>query len=55
MTSKSDTRRAILTHRLITDGENIPDDNDDIPSFLLDEDDAFVDILHKEDDTEEFA
>lgn len=39
---------------MITYRETIPDDNDDIQSFLLDKKDDFVDILHTEDNTEEF-
>lgn len=41
--------------RLITDAETIPDNNDDIPSFILDEDDECFDTIQTEEDEDELA
>lgn len=55
---KANTQADALS-RLHTEGETIRDENDDIPTFVIDEDltnyDKFVDVLHKEYKEEDFT
>lgn len=55
---EANTQADVLS-KLHTDGETVPDDNEDIPTFSIDEDndadDKFVDLLHEEDNADNFA